>query len=630
MGVNKDELMSLIKRDVLAFGISMIDLQDGKQWQLNDRRWVIDMYNEVNPWVIEKYPAGVPRRMSVLKSTQSGISTLSITKSLHFLSNWPGRVGYGLPRDLDVLDFSLTRLDPVIAASEYLSSKLGVPNSAHTKRIGDGYFHFFFMTNEPRMIPIDFLVIDELDLCEPNNVVTALNRMDASRWKMTIFLSTPTIANYGIHAVYGSSDMRKWNVRCHKCNEWQVLDWEKNVRVKGARNNPTDVTYVCSKCGTEITPAMIQEGQWVAEVPSKSSEHVGFHVSQMMSYDAMTLYKHFIDPQSTLIEFYRKRLGVPYEMGGGSLERDDILASCFDLNYEFEPVWDGRSTYYLGVDQGNELQALVAKVEPNSRRIQIVHVELIPMEKGFDRLAQLMEIYHVHKGIGDANPNRHSMMDLVKKYPGRFLAAEYIESQREVWKAKKGDGKNYNTNVTLNRTSGFDGLMDTIKKGQWALPGHPPNLHPDVELIIDHITAIKRDIETRRSQSGEVQVAVWRKLRAEHLAHSWLYLKTAIELDKGRGMKIAVIGKSEEETEKTDAEDTYKPVAEIVISLTAILAEVPKDQLREYLSKEPGDEKYEIPFPLSYKLTRAEGYSQEDIVWVMNALLDQTKILTIR
>jgi len=343
-----------------------------------------------------------------------------------------------------------------------------------------------------------------------------------------------------------------------------------------------------------------------------------------MTTPAPELYRIFRDPQTKLVEFYRKRLGMPYEIGGGSIERDDILASCFDEPYDFEPMWDGESTYYLGADQGNEIQVVVCKVPPHSRRPKIVHVELIPMEKGFDRLAQLIDLYRVRKAVVDANPNRHSAIKTVDRFPGRVLIADYIE-QKEVWKALKGGDRTYKSNVYINRTTGFDRLFESIKNGEWQLPGTPPNLDPDTELVIDHLTALKRDVENRRTAAGEVQVAVYRKLRAEHLAHAWLYMMIAKEIDKGKGMRIAVVGVDETaETVKDDG--GYRPADDTIVAVTSILAEVPKDQLADYIVNQ-FNAGWQMPFPLSYKLPMAQraGFTDDDIIFVINLLLSDKK-----
>jgi hypothetical protein len=625
MGLKKDELGSLTRRDPLAFGITYIDLLEDKQWEVKTRQWATEIYATVNPWLIEKYPVNQARQMVVTKSTQAGISTMALVKAFHLASNWSVRIGYTLPRQQDTIDFVTTRADPAIESSPYMKDKLGNPNSTHAKRIGKSYIFFIEMSTEPRMMPLDALFVDEVDLSNPDNLATVLNRLDASRWKLQTYLSTPTVPNYGIHGLYSASDMREWLVKCPKCSQEQPIDWEVNLRIVGPQNKPERVFYGCGACNAEITVEHMQTGRWVAQHPDLSKDLVGFHIHQMLTTPADALYKIFRDPRTTLIEFYRKRLGKPMEIGGGSVERDDFLANCFDLPYEWEDEFDGESTYYLGADQGNEIQVVIGKREKHSRRLKIVHVELIPITRGFDRLAQLMDIYHVKKAVGDGSPNRHAMLGMVKKFPGKFMMADYIE-QKYLWLTKKSlqDLPGVTTNVTINRTTGFDGLMESIKEGLWAIPGSPPNLHPDAELLIDHVTALKRDIEVRKTPSGETQVAVYRKLRADHLAHSMLYLKVAAEVHKGRNMRVAVIGKqqeAEEAQEENPEGEIYTPDMSTLKGIIWLLAEVPIEQLLNFLENND-NENYVMPFPLSFKYPQCnEKFEDVDIRYAMSILV---------
>ena len=68
--------------------------------------------------------------------------------------------------------------------------------------------------------------------------------------------------------------------------------------------------------------------------------------------------------------------------------------------------------------------------------------------------------------------------------------------------------------------------------GYMSLPGTPPNLPPQVEVYIDQLMSIKRDIEKRKTPSGEIEVGVWRKMRADHLAHATGYLLLLLGLHR--------------------------------------------------------------------------------------------------
>ena len=539
MALTDAELAALCKADPLAFGITHVDLLDGKQWQVASRKWMIEPYKAVNPYQIEKSPIGQARIMALTKSTQAGISTMAITKALHFMTHWPVRVGYMLPRSKDLNDFASTRFDPIVANSEFLRSRKNpYPDNNSTKAFGQSYLFFMEGTVEPRSMPMDALYLDEVDLCNPDHVGTAINRLDASAWKLVTYLSTPTLPNFGIDAIYESSDQREWMVPCPHCGNRQVMDWDKHLRLRGPASEPEAVWYACEKCDKEITVADMQLGAWIAMFPSRSNDIIGYHISQIYTTDAWMLYKHFRDPNQTIAEFYRKRLGRPYTMVGGSIEREDFLMHCFSEPYEPESQNDGMSTYYMGVNQGNQLQLVIAKIPPEKRFPKVVHIELVPFEEGFERVAKLMNIFKIKRAVIDGNPNMHSVKKLMEQFPGRVLMAIYNE-QRERFVVKFNE-KRVPLSVTIDRTQGFDDLVAAIRKGWLALPGTPPRLSPMVEVFIDQMTSIKRDLEKRKTPSGEIEVAVWRKLRADHLAHASVYLKIAIDTAAGRKFRVAV------------------------------------------------------------------------------------------
>ena len=530
------------REDPLVFGISYVDLLDGKQWTLKNREWSVLPYQLLNPARITLKPTDEPRVMAITKSTQAGISTMAIVKALHALTYWPMRIGYMLPRQKDVSDFSSTRLVPMLNGSEFIKArKKPFPDSVSTKGYGKGYLFFLEGSVEPRSMPMDMLYLDEVDLCDPDHVGTAINRMDDSQWKLLTYLSTPTLPNYGIDAVFENSNMQEWAVKCRYCGHNQIIDWDEHLRIRGPHDSPDHVWFFCERCEHEITLDNMRDGEWVPQYPSRKNI-IGFRVSQIYTTAADVLYAHFRDPNQTITEFYRKRLGKPFTFGGGSVSREDFLINCFDEPYDIEDEPDGESMYYMGVDQGNQLQVAVGKIEKKSTRPKVVHAEIVPFDEGFERIGKLMRLFKIKVAVVDADPNRHEVKKLVKAFPGRVLMADYNE-QSELFTLKKEDEKlKYNTNVTISRTENFDTLVNSITSGEWQLPGTPPRLHSSIELLIDQVTAIRRDVEVRKTLSGERQVAVWKKVRADHFAHSMGYLQIAIRSRQKRHFRFSRIG----------------------------------------------------------------------------------------
>ncbi len=614
--ISPEELESITLKDILSYGISYIDLLQNRKWEVKTRPWIIQLYEVVNPYYIEKNPIGQARKMVTMKSTQCGLSTMGIVRMFHFADFWPISCYYMLPRDQDVLDFVSTRIDPMIKASPRLRNKLGM-SRVGAKEVGDSYLYFMYSSIEPRMNPADILFVDEIDLSDQTHIATAVNRMDASSWGLEYNFSTPTVSNYGIHARFLHSDQREWLVRCRYCSYEQQLDWDANLRVLGRVDKPREVFYGCAHCNEELTLDTINKGHWVAKKPDRTPYSVGFHISQMMTFPASRLYRWFRDPQTKLYEFYRKRLGVPYELGEGSLEREDLLINCFDEPVELEKGHDGSSRYYMAVDQGNEIQVMVGKIPKGSDRPQIVYVEIIPFDVGFSRVAKLMRLFRIRRCVADANPNRHSIAAIQKTFPGRMILADYVR-QKKRYKIIKEKKKGFIERVTIERTENFDNLFDLIRRGHWLLPGTPPALPQEVELIIDHTTALRRDIETRNLSSGPVEIGVYRSTRADHLAHTWGYLQVAIDIDRGKRFRMATL----EPEDEIDEQDEELLSDDVIKSIIYYLAEVPEEQIIAHLTHDENSD-YKIPFPLSHKINQAQKeYEMDEILWVMDYMLE--------
>jgi len=614
-----EKLSAVTLRDILSFGIANIPLGDDKLWSVNSRKWMVDLYKVVNPYWIEKKPIGQPKTFVCTKSTQAGVTTMALVRLLHFMTHWTGKIMYMMPRQKDVLDLVGTRLDPMLDASPMLSKLRGTPDNMQTKKIGNSFVYFQEGTMEPRSIPIDLLFVDEVDLTDPANIGTATNRLDASSWALRYYLSTPTINNYGIHKMWLASDMRKWLVKCPKCGAEQEIKWDENLVVKGDPADPDDVYYTCSRCrDSRLTIPHIQTGRWVPMKPDRSDTTVGFHVHQMLTTPADILYAQYRDPLESEVEFHRKRLGMPFEIGGGSLDSDEIKAACWlDAPYDVELRHDGISRYFCGIDQGNQLQCVIAKLEPGSEIPKIVRVELIEQEKGFSRVAQLMRFFRIQKCVLDANPNRHSSVAIAADFPGRIYVSYYNESVVWYTTKKKYIGDKPYFQAYIDRTMGFDDLIQKIRNGQWGIYGDLGSLPQDVYTLLDQTTALKRDTEERVRGGIKIEVPVYRSTRADHLGHAWSYLNVAVNMGRLASGRIAIVSEKNREDETEDFENSLREgiTDEEYREIMYHLAEVSHDELQAWIN---GEQKSVV---LQIKLGFLPEYPEDKIKQVVTLYL---------
>jgi len=531
-----EKVIEEARRDVLAYAYSYIKLPSNTKWE--HRPWMADIYNTINPHKIitGEDPS---RRTTIIKSTQSGLTTMGLIKALHMMTEYNLNIGYSLPREDDITDLVRAKLNPIVKQSPYIFNSLGDVDAVGMKQFKDAFIYFMGMTTEPRMLTCDVVMNDEVDLSNPDHVVTMQNRMDDSDWQLTLNYSTPTLKGYGIHALYTQSSMYEWYVPCPHCGERQKLDWIKNVRVVGMKLDPDEVNYICHKCQGVMTTYDFLKGEWVAELPKLVNFHKGYHINQMMFYQPKKLYMHFVDPLSTVQEFFRKRIGIPYVSGSAELGYDWLMDNATEIHGM------DRGKYYIGIDQGNTLNIVV--IRRYKKDIEIVHAETT---NSWERLRAVISVYSPIAGVIDADPNRKSATTLSGEYNGDIKIADYSATLKQLYKVTKLE-KFDAEQIAIRRSQAFDLVMDMISEKEIFLARETGIVPEWGRELFTHIGNLKRDIEESRTPLGLKQKVVWRSVGADHYAHGLLYAVIASESHEGGTSHIRVMdGKSEEDVEE--------------------------------------------------------------------------------
>ncbi|HDK27618.1 MAG TPA: hypothetical protein ENG48_11115 [Candidatus Atribacteria bacterium] len=526
-----EKLKDAATKDPFAYGMTYITLPSNTKWEY--RPWLPAIYNSINPYNIQNGTDRC-RKTTIIKSTQSGLTTAGLVKAMHMMTEFGLNVGYSLPRDQDVIDLGRAKLNPIIDNSPYIQSKLGNVDASKMKQIGNSFMYLMFMTTEPRMVSADCVMNDEVDLSNPDHVATMQNRMDDSDWKLTLNYSTPTLKGYGIDALYAKSCQYEWMIKCPHCGKYQILDWKKNIRVTGMKLNPTSVDYICWKCQGVLTTQDFLGGEWVAQVPDLINFHTGFHISQMMFYDPMELYLHSVDPNSTIQEFYRKRLGMPYSSGNTDINYDWLVDNAVWKEADIE---EGR--LYIGVDQANTISVVIILVKNDA--IQVIMAEEFE-EEGFEQLRRLLKKERFSGGILDADPNRNTATQISKESKGIIKLADYHDRIKGLFKVSKDVEKNVE-HITIRRSQAFDHMMKRFADGEIFVSSEDGVIPQWARLLFTHIGNLRRDVEEKTTPLGVDQKVTWRHVGPDHLAHALLYALIASEEGGKNQVKVKIIGK---------------------------------------------------------------------------------------
>ncbi len=474
----------------------------GLPFSFDGHEYLRELYEEHHPYVV------------IEKAAQMGASEFAVSKALHVCLSRPGVcVIVFFPTDQDVRDFSRHRVAPALddlRASGLLPERAGgraATDNVGLREIGQSALYFRGMQSGIRMksIPADMLIFDELDEAPPEFKPLARERLSHSPLKWTLELSTPTLPDYGIDVEFQRSDRRHWHVACG-CPDGVVLEHAFPECL--ARRRDGTVQLVCPTCGQ--APLDPGRGRWIAHAPERG-ERRGYHLSQLFS-TAIAPREVLEEYEATrnIAEFHNSKLGIPYAGDRMPLNRADLLRLLGE--HELGAAPDGPCT--MGVDQGNQLHAVVCCGTPARRRILALQVL-----DSFDEVGALIERYDVRQCVIDGLPNQHSARALAKAWAGRVHLAYYSEGKRE-----EPELRARRETVVTDRTEALDRMVAAVKAAEVVLPAR---LNPVVESFIRQLCAIAKVLQ-EDERTGR-QVARYIRTGPDHFAHALAYECLAAE-----------------------------------------------------------------------------------------------------
>ena len=489
-------------------------------------------------------------RQCAKKGAQLGFTQVYVLDSLHGLGY--GKYKYGVlylfPTTKDVQVFTKTRFNPMISANPIIQSWVQETDSVDVKRVGTGYLYLRGAratktiegekksSSQLKSISVDRIVFDEVDEMDEDMVTLALHRMAHSRVKEEIYLSTPTVPNFGIDQLYGQSDQRIRMIKCQKCNHETCLevDFPNCIGVR------SDGTYFrkCMKCDAEIFPP---HGRWVAQFPSKSKDLVGWWISQLNSM--FVPLKMIMDafenpPHGDLAEVYNSMLGMAYIASENHLTYDDIY-NCAGANNDLMSTWhDGPCA--MGVDVGKELHCVIG-IRPAQRQLKVLNVGRCGT---FEDLHDVAKRFNVKSMVIDLKPETHKVRDFqrINREFGVYLC-DYQEFQRHgaAWNDKE-------KTVVVNRTEICDSSHDIVKSdGRLILPRRNSEIDEYAREMCNLVKVLAKD------EDGKAKAYRYRPVgtKVDHYRHATNYFLLAadrIGVSSAHIMLRGLLGKSTRRT----------------------------------------------------------------------------------
>ncbi len=426
----------------------------------------------------------------LIKAAQIGGTTWAILRSIHACAM--GLSGmYFFPTRTDVLEFSKSRVGPLLQDNPFLSRLLADTDTAGLKRIGSAYLYLRGMQSTVGMksVPADWLVFDELDEATPDAKSLAKERMSHSDYKRLVELSNPSLPSYGIDEAYQLSDQRHWTVRCDACGTWTALDKEFPLKlgqeVRIIRERDGECYRACPRCDAELD---LDHGEWVADFPDRATH--GYRISQLISSK--------VDPAEILREyrstrfaerFYNLKIGIAWADTQNRLTTAEVLACCGDHGM-LDGIDRRESSCTMGVDTGKDLHVVISRhiKDDKKNRRQVIY---IGTRQHYEELDELMRRYNVALCVIDALPEIHATREFAGRHAGRVYLNYFLESQRGSYQWKHDERI-----VQENRTEALDASRQAIREGKVILPRGGPVIQEFAEHMAADVKQLVEDEDT--------------------------------------------------------------------------------------------------------------------------------------
>lgn len=460
------------------------------------RPWQVAIINDQHPDKI------------VMKSRQLGLSEIGVAEMIHFAdvnSYNAVKCMYTFPTNRQMEEFVSTRLNPVLHNGYYSTILDPYEDSLKKKKIRNSFLIFRSASKGSAVegVDIDFLALDEYDRVSSSAEMSAMESMSSSSYQILRRWSTPTVPNYGIHALFEQSDQRHYLHRCESCGYRQQMDYEENIEILDEDGVDTlaktvregTYRYICQKCKKPLD--RWYNGEWVAKYPERTADNRGtrgYLITQMNAVwiSADELKRKELQAKSKQ-QFHNYVLGHPYQDQALAVQDNDVLKS---LREDIpEPMLNrGRYRFIsVGIDWGNT-HWVVVKGFRESGHIDIIR--LLPVERS--------------RGVANIEADLEEIINQITPYNPDIIVADIGDSGNYVDKliAHFGVGKVYGVKVNSSPRS----------TGQV----HPSWNENNSIVTIDKLTQNKRHISNmkqdrigfyrRRDQNLNLYIEHWKNV----------------------------------------------------------------------------------------------------------------------
>lgn len=526
----EQSVLHLLTHEMVAEWIVKHTYLGGELYSFKDHEYQLRILQSTAPEIV------------VRKCSQVGISEMSFRRALGLADIIEGfSTIYTLPTATFAADVCKTRIDPIIATSPRLKSKIHKTlDNASIKQIGDSFIYIkgTFGNNQAISVPADLVVTDELDFSDEEVVSNFNSRLTHSDYRWQFALSTPTAKKVGIDKRFRASRRHFNFVCCDHCGHFFIPDFYAHVKIPGYTGELQDITgnnihrldvdnarVRCPSCDA-VPSLQVGHREWVCENPGENFIAEGFQVSPFDAPNiitpaylirASTKYKRRAD-------FDNFNLGLPCEDAESS-----VLPADVDRMYNLG-LQGSNGQRVLGMDMGIYCSCMIAEVGYDSK-LHVIHTELIHYSQVGERYLELVREFRVTSAVVDSQPYVETVFRMQDKSPILWGSVYVTSKNLEAFRIQDKEEDEFAgllavRQVNVNRNIALEALFKAIRDSEISI-------RPDTnkEIITLQMCDMRR-IKDMSARDMSEDSFVWKKSSEgnDHFHHALLYTWVASKL----------------------------------------------------------------------------------------------------
>ena len=428
------------------------------------------------PWQQQILDDTHPNKI-IEKSRQLGMSEVGMTEVLHFLiTRERTKAMYIFPRNQQMVDFSKSRIKPVIQSSEYFQSIVDKNlDSVSTKKLNDSWL---FMRSGwggalGEGADIDFLAIDEYDRMKDGVELAFQEGLSSSKFGLMRRWSTPTVPGRGVNGVISKSDQMRYIWTCEHCGTKQFLTFDDNLiqvdphGVDLATQEVKDGTFIigCKKCKKPLNRMGI--GEWIPTYPH-IKETRGYHISQLDAawISADDIMRRKFNYSSKQL-FFNYVIGEPFASEGIRIYEEDIRAAI-RLSREEVSRTGTYAAITAGIDWGDTSYMVVLGIKANGT-VDLLNLYSVQDDsrtplKSVSYFCAILRAYTPNLVVADAGYGADRNTYAYTQFPSSWYACYWTTNTNPTSRTRFIDQWNESSReVTVDKTLAIQRVLHSFK-----------------------------------------------------------------------------------------------------------------------------------------------------------------------